>query len=101
MKKNSFSKKLSGFFFSRNWEANIEDVSVQACSEDPLGYRAVYSMRRTAETFVIGASLLAQRERNLTCAGYKLPMTERAIAAIERKLGTVLPEKIEALARAV
>lgn len=90
---------LSNPFFLKNWEADIAEVKVEPCErhEDPLGYRAVFAMERRnpagkiRRTFAIGASLLAQRERNLARAGYKVPMTHRAIAMIEAKLGTSLP----------
>ncbi len=97
----NYRKLLANLGLARNWESNVTDVRVQACAEDPLGYKAVYSLKHVPETFAIGASLLAQRERNLTLSGYRVPMTQRAIAQIEKKLGKALPEKIEMLARAV
>lgn len=42
-------------------------------------------------TFEIGASYLAQREHNLARAGYRAPMTHRAIHLIEQKVGARLP----------
>lgn len=83
-------------FFARNWEKDIFDVMIQPCShdEDPLGYKVVYVTKKrshalsvvSAERFEIGASLLAQRQINLKKAGYKAPMTARAISMIETKL---------------
>ena len=83
---------------SRNWETNIEYVSVKACdkSEDPLGFKAVFHLEKNdesqlqAHTFEVGASFLAQRELNLKNAGFKAPMTGKAITLIEEQLGTKL-----------
>lgn len=99
MKRNRSHMLLKNPFFSKNWEQDIKQVSVEPCDqkEDPLGYRAIFFVRDTlkqqkqAETFVIGASYLAQREHNLSKAGYKAPMTHRAIGLIEQKLGSTLP----------
>ena len=84
---------------SRNWEENIRNVIVEPCDvkEDPLGYKAIFflSLEAAAKTrkksFEIGASFLAQRHHNLSKAGYKAPMTVKAIAAIEDKIGKTLP----------
>lgn len=83
----------------RNWEEEIVNVSIEPCDihEDPLGFRAIFEMdqekaRLDAQNkFVIGASFLAKRELNLKRAGYKAPMTHRAIELIETKLGQTLP----------
>lgn len=100
MKLNRSNKLPKNPFFAKNWEQNIKQVSVEACDrkEDPLGYRAIFFTRDTAsqhdvrdDRFVIGASYLAQREFNLSKAGYKAPMTSRAINLIEQKLGSTLP----------
>lgn len=84
---------------TRDWEANIRSVVVEPCDpgEDPLGYKAIYYLSFEAagkmrkKSFEIGASFLAQRIHNLTKAGYKAPMTARAIESIEDKIGTALP----------
>lgn len=96
MKRVFVRRKLSDALFLRNWESGIKNVSVEPCdkNEDPLGYRAVFSVDRERmgpETFVIGASLLAQREMNLSKVGYKAPMTQRAIDMVEAQLGRSLP----------
>ncbi|MCB1720672.1 MAG: hypothetical protein H6860_04900 [Rhodospirillales bacterium] len=93
---------LKNPFSSKNWEKNIRQVSVEPCDvhEDPLGYRAVFFLREdderaeTCEMFVVGASYLAQREYNLTKAGYVAPMTQKAIGLIEGKIGTRLPVEL-------
>lgn len=85
--------------FLRNWEADIGAVTVESCTEDedPLGYRAVFFFAKESEraekkkSFVVGASFLAQRAENLRQAGYKAPMTQKAIQHIERALGSALP----------
>ena len=96
--------------FSRNWEADIRHVKIEACDdgEDPLGYRAVFLLKKESarakktKSFVVGASFLAQRSHNLIKAGYKAPMTERAIDQIESKIGGALPfPDVEHLARMV
>ena len=98
MKHNRAKKLLANPFSPKNWEEDIQQVSVEPCdeSEDPLGYRAIFFMNKKSKRdskgiFVIGASYLAQRELNLTKAGYKAPMTHRAIGLIERKIGSSLP----------
>ncbi len=82
-----------------NWEEGILDVSIEPCDSqlDPLGFRAVFVLGEEKarlekqKSFVIGASFLAKRELNLKKAGYQAPMTARAIALIESKLGQSLP----------
>lgn len=101
MKRKRENLLLRNPFFGKNWERNVSQVSVEPCDrqEDPLGYRAIFFMRGgekspdavTTETFVIGASYLALRKHNLIRAGYKAPMTHRAIDLIEQKLGARLP----------
>lgn len=90
-------------FMNKNWETNINQVSVEPCDEqeDPLGYKAVFFLKNASkqesfardktERFEIGASYLAQRELNLLKAGYIAPMTNRAITLIETKIGERLP----------
>lgn len=83
---------------SRNWENDISKVLIEPCAahEDPLGYKAVFLLsRETAraerkKSFIIGASFLQQRERHLTRAGYKVPMTQQAISMIEDRIGQKL-----------
>ncbi len=93
-----FGKEILHRLFSqKNWEDNISRVCVEACdcSEDPLGYRAVYFMGGQQQddsvsdsvSFVIGASFLLKREANLRLSGYKAPMTHKAISLIESKTG--------------
>ena len=80
-----FSHKASKPAPQRNWEANIESVRIEACTaeEDPLGFRAVFHLEKQqadeeqGKTFVIGASFLDQRRRNLEKAGYSAPMTSQ------------------------
>ena len=97
--KNKYSKYGFGNPFRRkNWESDIRKVFVEPCeiSGDPLGYRAVFyfspdaSRRKGKESFAVGASLLAQRKNHLSKAGYKAPMTHKAIALIERATGQIL-----------
>ena len=83
----------------RNWESGIRDVTVEACDkkEDPLGFRAIFlfdqqkAEQEQKKAFVIGASFLAKREVNLKKAGYAAPMTHKAIALIEEKMGQSPP----------
>ena len=96
---NHRDKRLENPFRSKNWESNIDGVFVEPCdqAEDPLGYRAVFTINELArptksdKTFVVGASYLAKREHNLTRAGYQAPMTHQAITLVEEKLGIRLP----------
>lgn len=89
----------------RNWEGNIARVSIESCGEniDPLGYRAIFHLdQETAKaderkSFVIGASFLRQRKKQLNKAGYKAPMTKKAIALLEKQIGFPLGELAEAL----
>ncbi|MCC7305908.1 MAG: hypothetical protein IT558_06600 [Alphaproteobacteria bacterium] len=78
-------------FFSRNWESHIQNIQIEPChtDEDPLGYRVAF-YADGAKAFVIGASFLLQRVRKLTRAGYRAPMTQRAIALVEAQLGKAL-----------
>lgn len=84
---------------SRNWEENIRNVVVEPChaDEDPTGYKAIFYLTLEAATktkkrsFEIGGSFLAQRHHNLNKAGYKAPMTVKAIEDIEDKIGRTLP----------
>lgn len=95
--------------FSKNWEADIGGVHIEACNslEDPLGYKAVFYLNQEKEraekkkSFVIGASFLAQRKQNLVKAGYKAPMTRRAISMIEGQIGKTLPLDPEHIIRTV
>ncbi|MAI62098.1 MAG: hypothetical protein CBB87_06350 [Micavibrio sp. TMED27] len=94
------SALLDAYTPRRNWEENVVQVCVEACecSEDPLGYRAVfyiYDEELSAEeacrvfdnNFVVGASFLAKRQANLSRSGYSAPMTDKAISLIENKIG--------------
>lgn len=88
---------------AKNWESNINQVSVEPCDpqEDPMGYKAVFFVKEEGkprafdrfktESFAIGASYLARRQHNLQKAGYSAPMTHRAIHLIEHKIGSPLP----------
>ena len=85
--------------FDRDWEYDISAVKIEKCNEsiDPLAYQAVFYLSKSSEradekrSFKIGASFLLQRLSNLKKSGYKAPMTEKAIAEIEKKLGHSLP----------
>lgn len=79
----------------QNWEADIHDVRLEKCdrSEDPLGYHVIFftgeKLRAAAvKSYVIGASHLVQRLASLKKAGYDAPMTQKAIALLEARLGT-------------
>ncbi len=93
------SKRKNPLREGRNWEDNIRSVVIEPCNEaeDPIGYKAIFYLTFEAahktkkKTFEIGASFLAQRKHNLCKAGYKVPMTIRAIEAIEEKTGQSLP----------
>ena len=90
-----YKKYFSIMNSQKNWEDEISSVRVEACGceEDPLGYRAVFVLNQEEahkNTFAIGASLLPQREDNLRKSGYKAPMTHKAIALIESKIGSRL-----------
>ena len=84
--------------FIRNWENNIYRVQIESCDpdEDPLGFKAVFYFEQEAalqarrKSFVIGASFLSQRQKNLVNAGYEAPMTHKAISLIEDQLGKPL-----------
>lgn len=85
-----FGKPMSGVF-SRSWERNVRDVRIEPCDKniDPQGYRAVFVLTHEAQdemqrVFYIGASLLEQRVRQIRQAGYRAPMTERALSMLER-----------------
>ncbi len=101
---------LKSPFFQKNWEKDIDQVSVEPCDlrEDPLGYRALFFLQNddvhqdsrgeeelqadNREMFVVGASYLAKREQNLANAGYQAPMTHKAIVLVEDKIGSKLTE---------
>jgi hypothetical protein len=97
--KRTFSSKqdriLRNPLASRNWETDIHKVLIEPCEtgEDPLGYRAIFLLGQESaraenkKSFAVGASFLAQRGRHLEKAGYTAPMTRRAIAMIEDKIG--------------
>lgn len=102
--KRSFSAYPSSNSLSpRNWESDIREVLVESCDneEDPLGYHAVFYLTKEAakaderKSFVIGASFLDQRKKQLSKAGYCVPMTKKAISLIEEKMGTSLSEDSE------
>jgi hypothetical protein len=84
----------------RNWESNIDHVVIEACdaSEDASGFRAVFYLEdhdadeALKKFFIVGASFLPQRRRNLESAGYSAPMTEQAIRLVERRMGRQLAE---------
>jgi|GEM_PF-1581868 len=88
---------------SKNWESNINQVSVEPCDtqEDPTGYKAVFFVKEKingssfdrfkTHSFAIGASYLLKRQENLQKAGYAAPMTHKAIHIIENKMGSRLP----------
>ena len=100
MKQSSFEKTVSSVTPSpKNWEQNVTDVKLETCplDEDPLGYRAIFVADEKAAghgavkaVFCVGASFLAQRGKSLTKAGFQAPMTLKAIALVENRLGQVL-----------
>lgn len=76
----------------KNWERDICAVDLEPCADgdDPSGYKAVFYLtpeaaghaaRNDAQsgTFSIGASLLEQRRNQIEKAGYKAPMTKKAL----------------------
>lgn len=83
----------------KNWEQGVLRVCIEACdcSEDPFGYRAVFFTGDDANSkeggvanrFIVGASFLLQRKKNLMRSGYEAPMTEKAIALLEGKIGSL------------
>lgn len=86
----SFIKDI--FAYSRNWEQDIFKVELRPCDQDPLGLEAVYYLSKEMErseklkSFVVGASFLDQRRKNLKKAGFKAPMTKRALHMVESRL---------------
>ena len=83
----------------KNWEEDVSQVAIEPCDplEDPSGYMAVFSVgggkNRSGgcESYSIGASYLLRRRHNLNRAGYRAPMTHRAIRLIEKQSGAALP----------
>jgi hypothetical protein len=82
-------------FTSENWESDIRDVAIEMSDADPSGYKAVFYLSDASPknpiTFTVGASTLAQRARSLALAGYKAPMTKKAIALLETRIGVSCP----------
>ncbi len=100
MRNSQAYETLNNPFFKKNWEEDIGRVCVEPCDEkqDPLGYVAVFFVGSKGgkrlgweKTYSIGASYLARRQHNLNKAGYKAPMTHKAINLIENKIGSALP----------
>lgn len=94
------SRFLSGY--KNNWEADIGDVFIEACSEneDPLGLRAVFvkdknriyisKRNQDFDRYTIGASYLKSRLERLLDAGFDAPMTKKALNLIdEERLGRI------------
>ena len=78
------------FMTSENWESDIREVQIELDKDDPTGFSAVFFLQQASEraravTFRIGASALANRARSLAQAGFKAPMTCRAIALVESR----------------
>lgn len=90
MAKAPFAELMDSNSQAKNWEKSIQHVYVERCdpAEDPLGFRAVFSMEDN--DFAVGASYLAQRWQNLKKAGFAAPMTQKAMALIEEKIGRAL-----------
>jgi len=100
-KSTELSKSSSG---SKSWEENVRDVMLEPCEtgDDPLGYRAVFYLTPEArfaaeesleeKCFSVGASLLSQREQHIVRAGYKAPMTRKAIQLLKEMTGVALEE---------
>ncbi|MGB4106541.1 MAG: hypothetical protein WBK55_01940 [Alphaproteobacteria bacterium] len=78
------------FYSPENWESDIREVTIESCDADPLGFMAVFTLSEASAkngiSFKIGASTLAQRARSLSLAGYKAPMTKKAIAMLESRM---------------
>jgi hypothetical protein len=75
-----------------NWESDICEVQIEPDTNDPLGFRAVFyltdaSAKAREVAFRIGASNLANRAKSLAVAGFKAPMTRKAMALIESRTG--------------
>lgn len=80
-----------------NWESDVRDVQIEPDGTDPLGFRAVFYLtdgvaEASEIAFRIGASNLAHRARSLSVAGFKAPMTRRAMALVESRTG--LPARV-------
>tara|TARA_B100001989_G_C24468905_1_gene428168 strand:- start:37 stop:363 length:327 start_codon:yes stop_codon:yes gene_type:complete len=79
-------------FRSRNWEEDIDDVTLEECdfNEDPTGFKVRFhrqgmkaKFEDSFDTFHIGASFLNKRYQRILEAGYIAPMTEKAISLLE------------------
>jgi hypothetical protein len=98
MRRRFFDSRPLNPLSAKNWEADIKHVELEACDTDvdPLGYRAVFMLTpesasaENRKSFTIGASFLPKREHNLQKAGFSAPMTQKAIALIENRLGRML-----------
>jgi len=78
------------FFVTKNWEQDIHNVEIEVSGDDPLGYKAVFFLSEETPkpiSFSVGASTLVNRAKGLALAGYKAPMTQKAIALVESRLG--------------
>jgi hypothetical protein len=68
----------------KNWERDIRTVDLEPCEHtyDSSGYKAVFYLTpeaAEAASFTVGASLLQQRRDQIEKAGYKAPMTSKAL----------------------
>jgi hypothetical protein len=98
MRRRFFHSRPLNPLSTKNWEADIKHVELEPCASDvdPLGYRAVFLLTpesanaENRKSFAIGASFLPKREQNLTKAGFDAPMTQKAIALLENRLGRAL-----------
>ncbi|MGH1402977.1 MAG: hypothetical protein ACRBDL_01915 [Alphaproteobacteria bacterium] len=74
-----------------NWEADIQDIMVEHCDDDPSGYRVVFYHMAGMESddfsssYSMGASFLENRLRKLARAGFDAPMTKKAINILIEK----------------
>ena len=78
-----------------NWEKNVKKVKLEPCDADydPLCMRVVFykdsdreQEEKRVNRYVVGASYLRERLNGIRRAGYKAPMTEKAISMVEECL---------------
>lgn len=90
-----FEKSLADSRFrSENWEEDIDEVTLEECGmeDDPTGFRVKFhrqgmkdKFEDNFDTFYIGASFLDKRYKRIIESGYTAPMTEKALALLERR----------------
>jgi hypothetical protein len=70
------------FLTDTNWESDIREVQLEPDKADPSGFSAVFYLsgaKARDVVFRIGASTLATRARSLSAAGFRAPMTRKAM----------------------